>query len=95
MSRPNIITSPLSRCVSDIMSEIEKHNRVTVCIDRDGDLIVGKADSDSMTTHVARHPRDHVGDYDKRAHSFEVLNDLADRVGEISTFGLARLGRAA
>lgn len=94
MSKPNVITSPLSRCVAEVMQDIEKHGRVTVCVDRDGDLIVGRSNSDAMTTHLARHPKDHLGDYDKRAHSFEVLNDLADRVGEISTFGLARLGRA-
>lgn len=87
MSRPNIITSPLARCVAEVMDEIAKHRRVTVCVDRDGVLWVGAADSDAMTAHVARHPKDHIADFDKRARSCEVLAELANRVGEIATFG--------
>lgn len=93
--RPNILTSPLARCVSEVMDAIGKHNRVSVCVDRDGDLIVGSATSEAMSVHIARYPRDHVGDYDRRVHSFEVLADLAARAGEMATYGLERLRRAA
>lgn len=91
MSRPNIITSPLSRCVAAVTEALEKYHRVTVCVDRDGDLVVGRAESDVMTTYVARHPKAKVCDYTRRAHAFEILQDLAERVGDMATYGIDKV----
>ena len=91
MSRNNILTSPLSRCVAEVKSMLESYPRVTVCVDRDGDLIVGGANSERMTTYVARHPKDRVADYNRRAHAFEVLQDLAERAGEMASYGIDRV----
>ena len=65
MSRNNIITSPLSRCVAEVTAMLESYPRVTVCVDRDGDLIVGGANSERMTAYVARHPKDKIADYNR------------------------------
>lgn len=91
MSRNNIITSPLSRCVAEVTAMLESYPRVTVCVDRDGDLIVGGANSERMTAYVARHPKDKIADYNRRAHAFEVLQDLAERAGEMASYGIDRV----
>lgn len=91
MSRNNILTSPLSKCVAEVTAMLESYPRVTVCVDRDGDLIVGAATSDRMTAYVARHPKDRIADYSRRAHAFEVLQDLAERAGEMASYGIDRV----
>lgn len=95
MTRHNIITSSLRACVADVMDAIAKHGPVSVCVDREGDLYVGARSSDAMSVRVARNPAEHVGDYDRRAHSFEVLADLADRAGKMAEYGRQKLGLRA
>ncbi len=44
-----------------------------------------------MTAYVARHPKDRIADYSRRAHAFEVLQDLAERAGEMASYGIDRV----
>ena len=44
-----------------------------------------------MTAYVARHPKDKIADYNRRAHAFEVLQDLAERAGEMASYGIDRV----
>lgn len=90
MSSLNIFQTPIAKCVAAIADAIEKHGQVAVAIDADGNMHLGPANSEAMKVYEANHPHLHVSRYTRAIHTYDLQADIANRIGELSTYGQDR-----
>lgn len=87
----SILHTPIAQCIAAITNALAERGTVGVCIDDDGCMRIGDPSSADMRAYMANHPHLTMTIYTRAIKPCDLLADIANRMGELSTYGKDRV----